>query len=100
MRQGKLLVKGTLFQKRVWGELLKIPPGEVVSYKQVARRIGRHRAVRAVANAVAANPMPVVIPCHRVVRSDGGLGGYSGPGGIKRKKELLDGERRTKRDNG
>lgn len=95
MRPGKskLLLKGTVFQKRVWTELLTIPSGTVASYKQIARRIGRPGAARAVANAIAANPLPAVIPCHRVIRSDGKLGGYSGTGGVKRKKELLDTER-------
>ncbi len=101
MKQGKLYLKGTTFQKRVWEELLTIPSGAVVSYQQIARRIGRPGAARAVANAVAANPMPVVIPCHRVIRSDGKLGGYSGVGGVRRKKALLDAEReRLKRGDG
>ena len=82
-------LKGTAFQKSVWTELSKIKKGEVVSYKELARRIGKPKAVRAVANAVGANPLPVKIPCHRVVRSDGTIGGYSGSGGVKTKLKLL-----------
>mgnify|MGYP003457974409 CR=1 FL=1 len=80
---------GTLFQQLVWRELLNIPKGKTITYKELALRIGKPRAVRAVANAVGANPMAPTIPCHRVVRSDGGLGGYSGKGGIKTKISLL-----------
>ncbi len=85
--------EGTLFQQKVWRELLKIPKGKTITYKELAMRVGKPRAVRAVANAVGANPLPVAIPCHRVVRSDGGLGGYSGPGGIKQKLALLKKEK-------
>lgn len=82
-------LKGTPFQKKVWAGLLKIPKGKTVTYKKLAKMIGRPRAVRAVANAVGANPCAPYIPCHRVIRSDGGLGGYSGKGGIKTKIALL-----------
>jgi len=82
-------LKGTVFQKKVWREILEIPKGKVVTYKELAKKIGKPRAVRAVANAVGANPMPPLIPCHRVIRSDGSLGGYSGHGGIKTKRRLL-----------
>ncbi len=92
-------LKGTPFQKQVWRELLKIKKGSVVTYKDLAKKIGRPKAVRAVANAVGANPLPArlnsrsggapMIPCHRVVRSDGSLGGYSGRGGVKTKRKLL-----------
>lgn len=82
-------LEGTEFQKKVWRELFKIPPGQTVTYRQLAARIGRPQAVRAVANAVGANPCAPIIPCHRVVRSDGTLGGYSGKGGIKTKTRLL-----------
>ena len=82
-------LQGTLFQKKVWGALLDIPKGKTITYKELARKIGKPKAVRAVANAVGANPMLVIIPCHRVVRSDGTLGGYSGKGGIKTKRALL-----------
>jgi len=81
--------KGTEFQRRVWAEIAKIPRGSVVTYKELAHRVGRPKAVRAVANACGANPNPVVVPCHRVVGSDGGLTGYSGEGGVKKKRQLL-----------
>lgn len=80
---------GTPFQKRVWAELLKIKKGTVITYKDLAKKISKPRAIRAVANAVGANPLVVQIPCHRVVRSDGTLGGYSGAGGTKTKRALL-----------
>lgn len=85
-------LKGTPFQKKVWGAILKIPKGKTITYKELAQKIGKPKAVRAVANAVGANPMPVTIPCHRVVRSDGTLGGYSGKGGVKTKRALLEKE--------
>ena len=81
--------KGTIFQQKVWKYLTKIPKGSVKTYSQVAKSIGKPLAVRAVANAIARNPYPPQIPCHRVIRSDGTLGGYSGKGGIKTKKILL-----------
>lgn len=73
----------------VWAELLKIPAGETVTYTELARRIGRPTAVRAVANACGQNPDAPRVPCHRVLRNDGGLGGYSGEGGIETKRKLL-----------
>ena len=79
-------LKGTKFQLKVWDYLRKIPRGSVKTYSQVAKGIGRPLAIRAVANAIGKNPYPIKIPCHRVIRSDGGLGGYSGPGGVKTKK--------------
>ncbi len=82
-------LKGTIFQKKVWAEVLKIPKGKVLTYKELAKKIGKPAAVRAVANAVGANPLIVKIPCHRVIRSDGSVGGYSGKGGIKTKRKLL-----------
>lgn len=81
----------TTFQRRVWRACARIPRGEVRSYAEVARTAGRPRAARAVGQAMAANPIPVVIPCHRVVRSDGSLGGYGL--GIRVKRELLRLER-------
>ena len=78
---------GTPFQKRVWKELTKIPYGTVISYKELARRVGRPRAFRAVGNANGKNPLPVIIPCHRVIKADGSLGGYSS--GLHIKKKLL-----------
>jgi methylated-DNA-[protein]-cysteine S-methyltransferase len=83
---------GTEFQIRVWRELMKIPSGETKSYKKVAEAIGHPNSSRAVANACAKNPRPDVVPCHRVIRSDGGLGGYSGEGGVDTKLRLLNDE--------
>ncbi|WP_294929235.1 bifunctional DNA-binding transcriptional regulator/O6-methylguanine-DNA methyltransferase Ada [uncultured Paracoccus sp.] len=84
-------IRGTAFQQMVWQALQQIPPGQTASYAQIAERIGQPRAVRAVAGACAANPLAVVIPCHRVLRSDGGLSGYRW--GIERKRDLLARER-------
>jgi len=80
---------GTLFQLTVWNYLRQIPKGTVKTYSQVANAIGKPSAIRAVASAIGKNPYPPKIPCHRVIRSDGSLGGYSGKGGIKTKKMLL-----------
>jgi AraC family transcriptional regulator of adaptative response/methylated-DNA-[protein]-cysteine methyltransferase len=80
-------LRGSAFQLRVWQALRQIPVGETASYADIARRIGAPKAVRAVAGACAANPLALVIPCHRVVRSDGGLSGYRW--GAERKAELL-----------
>ena len=82
-------LKGTKFQLKVWNYLKKIPKGKVKTYKQVAIAINNPKAARAVANACAKNPYAPKIPCHRVIRTDRGLGGYSGKGGIKTKKLLL-----------
>ena len=82
-------LKGTKFQKRVWKELLKIPFGETRSYKEIAISIGTPNSYRAVANACGKNPYPVTIPCHRAIKSNGSIGGYSAKGGIKRKRMLL-----------
>lgn len=82
-------LRGTLLQKRVWHELCRIPRGSTITYTELAQRVGRPRAVRAVANAVGANPLAPQVPCHRVVRSDGSIGGYSAKGGIKTKRALL-----------
>ena len=84
---------GTEFQIKVWRELSRIPFGETRTYKQVAEAIGHPQSSRAVANACAQNPYPIEIPCHRVIRSDGGLGGYSGLGGVTKKKQLLINEK-------
>ena len=81
--------RGTKFQKKVWNYLKTIRKGTVKSYKQVAIAINRPKSARAVANAVGKNPFAPKIPCHRVIRSDGSLGGYSGKGGVKTKKLLL-----------
>ena len=80
---------GTAFQLKVWAYLKKIPRGTVVTYSAVAKGVGKPLAVRAVANAIGKNPYAPKIPCHRVIRSDGSLGGYSGKGGLKTKKFLL-----------
>ena len=81
--------RGTKFQKKVWNYLKTIRKGTVKTYKQVAIGINRPKSARAVANAVGKNPFAPKIPCHRVIRSDGSLGGYSGKGGVKTKKLLL-----------
>ena len=81
--------RGTKFQKKVWNYLKTIRKGTVKSYKQVAIAINAPKSARAVANAVGKNPFAPKIPCHRVIRSDGSLGGYSGKGGVKTKKLLL-----------
>ncbi|HZN98649.1 MAG TPA: methylated-DNA--[protein]-cysteine S-methyltransferase [Gemmatimonadales bacterium] len=83
-------VRGTVFQQRVWQALREIPPGSTATYGEIATRIGAPRAVRAVAQACAANPIAVAIPCHRVVRSDGRLSGYRW--GVGRKRVLLQRE--------
>jgi len=83
-------VQATAFQRRVWEELRKIPYGATSTYTEVARAIGRPKAIRAVARACATNPVSVVVPCHRVVRQDGNLAGYRW--GIDRKRTLLERE--------
>ena len=82
-------MKGTKFQLKVWKYLKTIPKGSVKTYKQVAIAIKSPKSARAVANACGKNPYAPKIPCHRVIRSDGRLGGYSGKGGLKTKKKLL-----------
>jgi len=79
--------KGTDFQKKVWDELMKIPFGQTIAYKELARRLGDPKVIRAAAKANGSNPIAVVIPCHRVIGSDGSLVGYAG--GLERKRELL-----------
>jgi AraC family transcriptional regulator of adaptative response/methylated-DNA-[protein]-cysteine methyltransferase len=88
-------VRATAFQKRVWDALRAIPYGETRSYKQVAEAIGSPTAVRAVARACATNPVAVVVPCHRVIGTDGKLHGYAG--GLHRKKKLLEKEAEAKK---
>jgi len=83
-------IRGTAFQARVWETLRRIPRGETRSYAQIAQTMKQPRAVRAVARAIASNPVAVIIPCHRVLRSDGSLGGYRW--GLKRKQQLLANE--------
>ena len=81
------LAYATDFQQQVWNAIQQIPYGEVRSYKWIAEQIGKPKAVRAVGSAVGANPISILRPCHRVVRSDGALGGYGG--GLERKRQLL-----------
>ena len=84
-----MILKGTKFQVKVWKYLLKIPKGKVKTYKQIAIAIKKPNSARAVGNAIGKNPYAPRIPCHRVIRSNGKLGGYSGKGGIKKKSKLL-----------
>ena len=84
-----MFLKGTKFQIKVWKYLIKIPKGKVKTYKEVAIAINKPKSARAVANACAKNPYAPKVPCHRVIRSDGKLGGYSAAGGTKTKKKLL-----------
>ena len=84
-------VQGTAFEQKVWDALKNIPVGQTRTYAQVAQTIGMPKAVRAVANACAANRLALVVPCHRVVRSDGGLGGYRW--GVENKEKILAHER-------
>lgn len=84
---------GTPFQRKVWEELRKIPPGRPISYAELARRVGSPRATRAVGAANGANPVAIVVPCHRVVATGGKLGGYGG--GLSRKRWLLAHEERA-----
>ena len=83
-------VAGTAFQQAVWAELRKIPAGETRSYAEIAAAVGQPGAVRAVGTANGSNPVAILVPCHRVIRSDGSLGGYAG--GLDRKRKLLEGE--------
>lgn len=85
--------KYPLFYQKVWLACAEIPKGETRTYGWVAKRIGSPKSSRAVGMALGKNPFAPEIPCHRVIRSDGGLGGYSGPGGIKTKKKMLEKEK-------
>tara|TARA_B100000902_G_scaffold333803_1_gene332548 strand:- start:51 stop:356 length:306 start_codon:yes stop_codon:yes gene_type:complete len=89
-------IQATAFQDQVWSRIRLIPAGETVTYRDIAEYIGKPSSSRAVANACAANPEPISTPCHRVIRSDGQIGGYSGPGGTSGKEVLLAVERRIK----
>ena len=86
------MLKGTKFQVIVWKYLKTIPKGQTRTYKEVAKAIKRLLSYRAVANAIAKNPYSPLIPCHRVIKSDGSVGGYSGKGGVKTKVKLLKSE--------
>ena len=83
-------IRGTAFQQKVWAALSAIPAGKTATYTEIARAIGQPKAVRAVAQACAANPLAIAIPCHRVVRADGDLSGYRW--GVERKRKLIDRE--------
>jgi methylated-DNA-[protein]-cysteine S-methyltransferase len=87
-KQKTVFLEGTEFEKDVWKSLNKIPLGETRSYKWIAEKIGRPGASRAVGQALSKNPIPIVIPCHRVIESDGSMGGYSS--GINNKVRLLE----------
>lgn len=91
----ELAPRGTRFQQRVWEELLRIPYGETISYGELARRIGNPNASRAVGLANGSNPIPIIIPCHRVIGSNGKLTGYGG--GLPIKEKLLALEKRQLR---
>ena len=82
---------GTSFQKAVWKKLAELPPGQLITYGALAREIKRPKAVRAVGQAVGANPLPIIIPCHRVIASDGKLGGYAWGMGLKKKLLKIEG---------
>ena len=82
-------LSGTKFQIKVWEEIKKIPKGKTRSYQEIAVSIGKPNSARAVANACGKNPYPITIPCHRVIKSNGNLGGFSASGGIKLKEKLL-----------
>ena len=86
------MLKGTKFQVMVWKYLKPIPKGQTRTYKEVAKAIKRPLSYRAVANAIAKKPYSPLIPCHRVIKSDGSVGGYSGKGGVKTKVKLLKSE--------
>ena len=85
-------LEGTKFQIKVWKAISKIPKGRTQTYKEIAKLIGKPKASRAVANACGKNPYLIKIPCHRVICSDGNIGGYSGKGGMREKKRLLKNE--------
>jgi methylated-DNA-[protein]-cysteine S-methyltransferase len=93
----KLNPKGTDFQQKVWQELLNIPYGKTMSYQELSIKLGDVKAIRAVANANGKNPLWIVVPCHRVIGSDGSLTGYAG--GLWRKKWLLDHENPVKQQS-
>jgi methylated-DNA-[protein]-cysteine S-methyltransferase len=79
----------TTFQRKVLLTVAEVPRGEFTTYAELAKRIGQPKAARAVGQALGSNPMPLVLPCHRVLASDGSMGGYSGRGGVKTKEKLL-----------
>ena len=85
------------FAQKVLRELAKVPYGETISYGELAKRAGKPKAARAVGSVLAKNPLPIIVPCHRVLASDGSLGGYSAPGRLKLKRQLLLMEKETER---
>ena len=89
--------RGTVFQREIWQELRRIPFGKTISYTELARQIGRPTAVRAVGSANARNPLPIIVPCHRVIAADGSLTGYAG--GKTLKQQLLDHEQQQTRSD-
>jgi len=89
--QQPLAAHGSEFQKKVWAELAKVPAGQTITYSELARRVGNPAAMRAVAGACAANPLAMGVPCHRVLRSGGGISGYRW--GVERKRQLIELER-------
>lgn len=91
-KESAALEKLTPFEQKVLLACARIPEGETRSYKQIAKAIGKPNAVRAVGNALGKNPLAPLIPCHRVVRSDGKIGGYSAKGGSERKEKMLEKE--------
>lgn len=93
----KLNPKGTEFQKKVWQELLQIPYGKTCSYLELSKKLGNAKAIRAVASANGKNPLWIVVPCHRVIGTDGSLTGYAG--GLWRKKWLLEHENPIKQES-
>ena len=93
----ELAPQGTEFQKRVWKELIKIPFGKTMSYQKIANLLGDPKVIRAAASANGKNPIAIIIPCHRVIGSDGSLTGYAG--GLHRKKWLLDHENPVKQQS-
>ena len=93
----KLNPKGTEFQKKVWNKLLEIPFNKTVSYQEIANRLGDPKVIRAAASANGKNPIAIIIPCHRVIGSDGSLTGYAS--GLHRKKWLLDHENPVKQQS-
>ncbi len=95
-RQRKKLASLTDFERKVLLACTKIPAGQTRTYSQLAQQIGKPHAARAVGNALAKNPLAPIIPCHRVIRNDGSLGGYSAKGGTRRKRALLKNEKSGK----
>ncbi|MFA6175783.1 MAG: MGMT family protein [Phycisphaerae bacterium] len=90
---GLIFFKGTEFTQKVLKTCMKIPPGQTITYAQLAKKAGFPKAARAVGSVLAKNKLPLIIPCHRVVRADGKIGNFSAPGGTKLKKRMLEHEK-------